>query len=228
MDGCDHTCQWEQQYVSCSVPYPAYSEINTVDHITQTWNGSSRTPSNTSIYSTTASTTECHFQCMSNYTRDAGTSTCVANTQLTSCTTKPSNTYWNTVSSITQTWNGSSRAPDNTSAYNTSASTTTCNFACNSNYTRNGSSCVANTQLTSCTTKPANTSWNTVSSITQTWNGSSRAPTNTSAYNTSASIATCNYQCSTGYTRNAGTTTCDVSTYISTGSTRIYSGTLTA
>lgn len=107
----------------------------------QTWNGSSRLPDNTSIYSTTPSTTECHFQCLTNYTRDAGTSTCLAPTQSVSCTTPPTNAVANTATTITQTWDGgtASRLPSNTSTYNTSASTTQCYYQCSNGYTRNGS-----------------------------------------------------------------------------------------
>jgi hypothetical protein len=125
-----------------------------------------------------------------------------------SCVSLPANTVVNTASSISATCTYavgslcSSWSPTLTYAYNASGSTTECYYTCDTNYTRTGSSCVANTQSVSCTSKPANTDWNTGSSIIQTWNGSSRAPSNTSTYNTSASSTECYYKCRTGYTRN--------------------------
>ncbi|MDD2537043.1 MAG: InlB B-repeat-containing protein [Candidatus Absconditabacteria bacterium] len=129
---------------SCATK-PANTVWNTVSSVTQTWNGSAWTPANTTSYNTTASTTACRYTCAANYTWNG--SSCVASTRTESCATKPANTIWNTVSSITQTWNGSAWTPANTTSYNTTASTTACRYTCATNYTWNGSSCVADTKI---------------------------------------------------------------------------------
>ena len=64
------------------------------------------------------------------------------------CAAKPATgTAWNTVSSYTQTWNGSAWTPadDATTEYNATASATACRYKCATNYTWNGSSCALNT-----------------------------------------------------------------------------------
>ncbi|MDD4151554.1 MAG: fibrinogen-like YCDxxxxGGGW domain-containing protein, partial [Candidatus Gracilibacteria bacterium] len=68
--------------------------------------------------------------------------TCSANSQTYTCSGLPSNAIWNTVSSYTQTWNGSAWVPANsTTTYNTTASTTSCNYKCNTNYTNVSNVC---------------------------------------------------------------------------------------
>jgi len=53
------------------------------------------------------------------------------------------------------------------------------------------------TQTVSCTAKPANTDWNTSSTVLQTWNGSAWLPSNVSAYDTTPGI--CRFKCQSGY-----------------------------
>ena len=55
-------------------------------------------------------------------------------TRVGNCTGLPGNAEWNTVSSITQTWNGSSWEPPTTGSYNTTPSTKECRFRCKSFY----------------------------------------------------------------------------------------------
>ena len=64
----------------------------------------------------------------------------------------------------------------------------------------NGSQC---TRTQNCLAKPANSEWNTDSSITQTWNGSSWSPSKTSSYNEAASTNECHFKCVTGYFWNS-------------------------
>ncbi|MDP2736922.1 MAG: fibrobacter succinogenes major paralogous domain-containing protein, partial [bacterium] len=80
-------------------------------------------------------------------------------------------------------------------------SVSSCRYACATNYTWNGSSCVANTQTYTCAAKPATgTNWNTVSSYSQTWNGSAWTPANSAtAYNTTADTNSCRYTCAADY-----------------------------
>ena len=124
------------------------------------------------------------------------------------CSAKPATgTSWNTVSSYTQTWNGSAWSPVNsTTEYNITADTNSCRYTCATNYTWSGLICIANTQTYTCSAKPATTIWNTVSSYTQTWNGSAWSPANsTTAYNTTADTTSCRYTCATNYIWNGST-----------------------
>ena len=191
-----YSCVAATQNTNCST-IPTNAVWNTVSSITQTWDGDEWLPSATSVYNITASTKECRFKCNTNYNWNG--SSCVAATQNTNCSGLPSNAVWNTVSSITQTWDGHDWTPSNAGTYNTTASTTECRFKCDTNYNWNGSSCIAATQNTNCLTIPANAVWNTVSSITQTWNGSDWSPNATSVYNTTASTKECRFKCAEHY-----------------------------
>ncbi|MDD5212827.1 MAG: type II secretion system protein [Candidatus Gracilibacteria bacterium] len=63
-------------------------------------------------------------------------------TQTYTCTGLPTNASWNIVSSYTQTWDGTSWSPANSTAtYNTTASTTSCNYTCNTGYTWDNTNC---------------------------------------------------------------------------------------
>lgn len=74
-----------------------------------------------------------------------------------------------------------------------------CSFICDTNYTWDGDSCEANTQNTTCTSLPNNASWNTVNSLTQTWDGSSWTPSALGTYNTTPSTSECRFTCDSGY-----------------------------
>ncbi|MBO7127426.1 hypothetical protein J6W78_07750 [bacterium] len=63
-------------------------------------------------------------------------------TRTQNCSSKPANTVWNTVSSITQTWNGSVWSPSTTSSYSENGSNQYCYYKCASDdYEWNGSAC---------------------------------------------------------------------------------------
>ncbi|MBQ4438914.1 DUF1566 domain-containing protein [bacterium] len=149
-------------------------------------------------------------------------------TRTANCSSKPANTAWNTVSSITQTYNYDDEVwePSTTSSYNTSGSTQYCRYKCATGYDWNGSTCVDPaaeecttlggtwnsstskcTRTANCSSKPTNTVWNTVSSITQTYNYDNEAwePATTSSYNTSGSTSQCRYKCASGYEWNGST-----------------------
>ncbi|HNT27292.1 MAG TPA: hypothetical protein PKH10_03840 [bacterium] len=179
---------------------------NTVSSYTQTWSGSAWLPVDdpTTEYNATASTTSCRYKCATNYTWN-GTA-CAANTRTYTCSVKPaSNTAWNTVSSYTQTWNGSEWMPvdDPLTEYNETGSATSCQYKCATNYTWNGSSCVAGTKTYTCNAKPATgTVWNTVSSYIQTWTGTTWNPADDAVtdYNVTGSATSCRYKCDINYT----------------------------
>ncbi|MDR1944710.1 MAG: hypothetical protein LBQ59_01085 [Candidatus Peribacteria bacterium] len=74
--------------------------------------------------------------CNTNYTAQAD-KTCKANTKTFTCAEKPTTgTARNSVSSYTQTWDGTAWTPaDTTTTYNVTASNTACHYTCAANYT---------------------------------------------------------------------------------------------
>ncbi|EKE30151.1 MAG: hypothetical protein ACD_2C00036G0001 [uncultured bacterium (gcode 4)] len=130
---------------------------------------------------------------------------CSPNTKTFTCAnTKPANTIWNSVASYAQTWNWTAWSPaDSTTAYNAAASSSGCRYACAAWYHTENSwvSCISDTKTFTCSnSKPVNSSWNTVSSYTQTWGWTAWSPgDSTTAYNTTASSISCRYKCSTWY-----------------------------
>ncbi|MBR4532266.1 DUF1566 domain-containing protein [bacterium] len=140
-------------------------------------------------------------KCKNNY--DWKNFKCEAAQQTVNCTEKPENTVWNTVSTITQTWNGSEWSPSNTSIYNTTASSKECRFKCNTNYNWNDSSstCVAATKAENCSSKPLNSIWNDGGKngkFTQTWNGAAWYPANKSS-TYSETAGECRFKCDAIY-----------------------------
>lgn len=200
-------CVWNTKLDQACTVLPSNTVYNTVSSITQTWSSGSWLPTTTTAYNSEASTTECRYKCADGYHREG--SACLLDTKTgQGCSAKPVNTDWNTVSSIDQTWNGTTWTPTTTSSYNESSSTTNCYYKCSTGYHREGSACVSNTRVESCTGLPSNASWNTVSSIDQNWSGSAWSPTTAGTYNTTGSTTECRYQCKTNYTWNSGTSTC--------------------
>ena len=65
-----------------------------------------------------------------------------APTKTTECQGLPENAVWNSVSSITQTWNGYSWSPSTTIAYDENESSKFCRFKCKPDYEWTGSLCV--------------------------------------------------------------------------------------
>lgn len=66
---------------------------------------------------------------------------------------------------------------------------------------------VGKTRERSCQSKPANTVWNTVDTITQTYNGEGWEPTTEASYNPEASETECRYKCAEGYEWNGNSCT---------------------
>lgn len=133
---------------------------------------------------------------------------CSQQSQVVPCTGLPSNASWNTVSNILQSYDGSAWNPNQAGSYSETPSTTECKFVCNSGYLWINSACI-NERQQSCGNLPANASWNTVSEITQTWDGSEWLPSNEIVYNTTPSTTECRFVCNSGYVWNATTETCD-------------------
>lgn len=65
---------------------------------------------------------------------------------------------------------------------------------CSTNYTDNGTTCIADTRIDQpCTGLPANAQWNTVSTISQTWNGLAWSPGTAGYYNETATTTGCHF-----------------------------------
>lgn len=208
------SCDSAPTTVSECTGLPENAIWNTTAAIVQTYDGVSWEPPATGTYNLTPSQDECHFICKPNY--DWTGSQCVAGTQMVECTGLPKNAEWNTVSSITQTWNGSEWKPNATSYYSTSATTNECRFKCKLNYNWSDGECVAATRTANCTALPFGAQYNAVSSITQTWNGETWIPSNTTTYNENQSSKECRYKCKTNYTWNTTLKECIADTQTST------------
>ncbi len=184
---------------------PTNGQWNTVNSIEQTWSGSDWQPSTTGVYNKTASDTECRFVCKTNYKWNASTSKCEPETNVADCTGKPANSVWNGSGKFTQTWTDSGWYP---AGYEATYSKTaeTCTFKCETGFVWDETSCIsAPTRTADCLGKPEHAQWNSVSSITQTYNGESWEPSTTSVHNTEASEDECRFKCETNYTWNGST-----------------------
>ena len=147
-------------------------------------------------------------ECLPNYTWNEWRKKCEPVTFTTSCKGLPENAEWNVVSSIHQEWDGSKWVPSDIGTYNTEASTTECRFECRENYEWTGDACEAKKRQVECTGLPDHASWNTVSEITQVWNGHSWIPDSTAIHSTTSSTTLCRFQCDDGYYYNLDRNEC--------------------
>lgn len=93
-----------------------------------------------------------------------------------------------------------------------------CEWECQTNYRESNGQCEPATQTFTCASKPTNTTWNTVSKYTQTWDGNSWQPEDSiTSYNTTAGTTTCRYKCADGYTWNGSS--CELTSYNCNGTT---------
>lgn len=187
---------------------PEDAEWNTASKITQEYDGEKWQPSLQGTYNEEASTTECRFKCKVNYTWNAGSSICVADTRPAYCQGLPANAEWNTVSEITQTWNGTAWYPPFEGSYSNSSSTERCYFKCKEHYEWDGSSCQPEERWADCPAKPANSIWNDneqEGTYFQTWDGEFEEwepQYSESAYN--KNNGDCRFICDYGYIWNNG------------------------
>ena len=78
--------------------------------------------------------------CKENYSGE----NCTPDTMIVKCEGLPENAKWNTVSIITQTWNGEEWFPSNKGFFSEETSTTQCRFKCIEDFLWNGKECVLN------------------------------------------------------------------------------------
>jgi hypothetical protein len=184
-------------------PLPVNATWNTVSSITQTTtDGSNWAPSLTTVHNATASTTACRFRCNPNYSWIASSNSCVANTQPATCASAPLNATLYTASTFTQTRNGSNWAPSNAVSHESVTGSTHCKFRCNNGFTRNGSSCVANTVTATCQGLPVNAVWSSNNSTFKTITQTNGSPSNRGSHNSSTAANECFFKCNSGHTWN--------------------------
>jgi len=206
---------------------------NTVDEITQNWNGSAWVPEASWQHNDTPSVTECRYKCTPNYTWDGGK---CRNQRTATCTGLPAHARWtsnnSTSKTITQFWSPTEPWHSTTTgSYNPNdTAANECYFKCRKNYTWNSSTkkCVADErdEGKTCEAKPANSVWNDgktggkVGKFHQVWNEDDSTCDET-AWNADncwyprtkdpvykpTTSAECGYKCSaTFHTENGGTT----------------------
>ena len=70
---------------------------------------------------------------------------------------------------------------------------------CNEHYTWNGIDCEADSRDMECSGLPEHGDWNSVSVITQTWNGNDWSPSSEAVYDETVSTIECRFRCKGGY-----------------------------
>ena len=144
--------------------------------------------------------------CKENYSGED----CVPDTRTKACENLPEKAEWNTVSEITQTWNGNEWAPSSKGIFSEEASESECRFKCVENYNWNNEVCEPATREADCAEKPEHAEWNDGDrngKFTQTWDGEEWKP-EIPATNYSKEAADCAFVCETGYLWN-GTDSCE-------------------
>jgi len=106
------------------------------------------------------------------------------------------------------------------SAWQNLSSWSACYFSCKMGFSFNWTNCepAVTTQTVACIWKPANSTWNTTTTIEQTWNTSVSAflPINQWAYNTTSSLSECRFKCDLWYNWNSTLGECTIPTRVFT------------
>ena len=196
------SCDTAPTIVSDCTGLPDGAFWNSVDKITQTFDGENWEPSVNGVYDINPSSEECRFFCKPRYTWNDTDNECVAETQEVECTGLPEHAQWNEYDKVIQTWNGTTWEPeDTTGIYSETSSMTECRFICNLHYTWQNSACEADTQFADCSPKPEHSYWNDNGEngrFPQEWTETGWTPESyESEYSTEAGI--CKYKCENNY-----------------------------
>ncbi len=189
------TCVSDSKTVSCTATWtnPTNSTENTSEQVTINY-----------VNWAWETAADCTWTCNENYTENAWA--CEANSNSWTCSwTVPTNATKTTPDTFAQTWDWSAWAPGSMTWTETASE---CDFDCNLNYTWNSTntSCEANTQDVTCSwTQPDNTTLNSGSTYTQTWNGTDWSPT--TSYNYAVSWD-CSYSCNSLFHTEDNWNTC--------------------
>ena len=226
---CETNYKWNQAYLKCepqtkynvacnSATLPENAEWNMFATVNQTWSGADWDwiPSTTGTYNETPDPDECRYKCKTNYTWNTKTKECVADSRQTACVKNvPHTSWWNDVSTITQTWNGATQEwlPTTAGIYSDSAVDNECRFKCDVNYTWNDSGeCVADIhENVACNndTLPENAVWWN-STTTQIWNGVDWTPTTLGSYKSDMPTENgCYFKCKTNHNWNQAYRMCE-------------------
>ena len=175
---------------------PENTVWNTVDKITQTYNGSDWEPSTTPVYSEEASDRECRFKCASaEYTWNGSSCSSGGGSSTTPCDPNPCLSVANSTHDCS-VFGG-----------------TNYKCECNSGYYWDGSVCgTTQTQTVACTGLPDYAKWNTVSEIIQKWDDyfAQWVPSNEGFYNEESSTNRCRFKCKEHYFWNESESKCMV------------------
>ncbi len=195
---------------------PANAQWVSPTTVEQTWNGTTWHPATTGIHATDGNAQECRFHCIAEndqYKWDNNSKLCVANTKTgQQCIGLKDHAHWNQYSAISQTWNGTEWFPPTAGTYSATADETRCYFTCDENYEWYGTACVGATKTANSTGLPDHAVYNTVSSITQTYNGTAYMPELTASYCDNASTEKCCFKCLENYTVSNDQKSCVPST----------------
>ena len=138
------SCDLKTKYDVPCKGLPENAEWNTVDHITQTWNGNEWFPSQNGSFSETSSETECVFKCKADYHWN-DFNKCIYNKRTVDCSgLPPAKAHWNSIDKVEQTWDEYEWIPSEIGRYNPVPSDTECRFDCDENYFWDGTSCLEN------------------------------------------------------------------------------------
>jgi cysteine-rich repeat protein len=219
----DGECVWSDHYFSCGT-LPVNTVWNKVEGYEQNWDGQRWVPvDSVAIYSETEANNACHYKCCDNSHRVGNDCVCdphyitednicvpdSLNPPTYTCAAKPADgTEWNNGSS--QTFNkivsGSIWVPADGSMpteYNETLLVSSCRYKCAAGFHRYGSACISDAHTYNCPAKPEpNTIWNTVGSLTQTWNIATSlwVPADPlTEYNETAVTNACHYVCNAGF-----------------------------
>ena len=184
---------------------PAKSVWNTVDRITQSWNGDAWEPSGTAVFSEEECTDECCFKCKEHF-HWSSDNICEPDTTVVECTgLKENASWWNDPHTVTQTWDDiyGDWYPPSIGNYKSDAQGENgCYFKCDENYEWNTAyrMCQAKSKYNvACTDLPEHAVWNIFTTVNQTWNGSEFLPATTGSYNETPDPNECRFKCQNNY-----------------------------
>ena len=170
----DNKCLGKKRFADCD-PKPensAWNDNNAEGAFVQTWNGAEWVPAtHEAVFSKNPD--ECAFQCYAGFYWN--NDLCEREpTRNAYCYGLPENAEWNSVSEITQTWNGEEYAPPIEGTFNEEASTTECRFKCISEAEWTGSRCklipeCSPTSATPCKDSSSGLIWSAKESSGMTW-----------------------------------------------------------
>jgi hypothetical protein len=141
--------------------------------------------------------------CGTNYTWNSSTSECNPDKRWVDCSPKLSNTVWNDYGNngkFMQFWDGEGWKPTEYASTYDETTPGTCVYKCADDYHWENNKCTYNIKTFTCSGKPENSSWNTVSSYNQYWTGTAWSPGESGvSYDIEPSETSCRFKCDDNY-----------------------------